>query len=116
MTANTLPDVAEQMPAPFHHDGPGSEQEAAALITPRAGTLRERALVAIHGADEDGLTDHELAERTGIYLYSIAPRRSELVKLGWVEDSGIRRLTPGNVHAVVWILSDRARTQLAAAS
>ena len=115
MTANPLPDVTDQIPAPYHHDGPGSEQEASALITPRAGTLRERALVAIHGAGEDGLTDHELARKTGVYLYSIAPRRSELVKLGWVEDSGERRLTPGGVHAVVWVLSGRARGQLAAA-
>jgi hypothetical protein len=114
MTANPLPSVTDQIPAPSHHDGTDTEKITAALMTPRAGTLRERALIALHSAGDAGLTDHELSERTGVYLYSIAPRRSELVRLGWVEDSGQRRITPQKAHAVVWVLSYRARTQLAA--
>lgn len=113
MTASNLPDPADERPAPTHHNGSDTEHEAADLMTPKAGTLRERALNAIASAGDAGLTDHELSETTNVYLYSIAPRRGELLRLGWVEDSGTRRLTPGGVHAIVWTLTVRARAQLA---
>lgn len=95
------------------HHGRETERAAALAAMPRTGTNRLRALAAIALAGRDGLTDHELAERTGIYLYSVAPRRVELMKGGWVRDSGHRRETPNGTPAVVWILTETGAARLA---
>lgn len=96
------------------HTGAGETEVAAArFVMPRTGTQRRKVLEAIAAADEDGLTDHQVAETTGIYLYSAAPRRTELVRGGWVRDSGRRRSTPHGSEAVVWILTDEGAAHLA---
>ena len=96
------------------HRGRDTEQAAALAALPRSGTNRMRALAALALAGVDGLTDHELADATSIYLYSVAPRRVELVKGGWVVDSGRRRETPNGSPAVVWVLSPAGRARLGA--
>lgn len=88
-----------------HRPGPRTEVR---MDMPRAGTLRELALLAFHRAylaGREGLTDAQLSEQTETYLYSIAPRRGELVTLGWVEDSGMTRVTERGRDAIVWRLT-----------
>lgn len=61
----------------------------------------------------DGLTDDELAEAAAI-AYGWSPfsstarsRRAELSGMGYIVDSGDRRLSPaGRKEVVVWRLSD----------
>ena len=81
-------------------------------MLPRSGTQRLRVLDAITASD-GGLTDPEIAETTGLYLYSAAPRRNELVLGGWVEDSGVRRDTGRGGDAIVWRLSVVGQERLA---
>lgn len=99
------------------HRAAGDTERAAALaVAPRTGTLRALVLGAFADcatAGESGLTDHELAHHLGKYLYSIAPRRTELVHGGWLEDSTERRITPNGAQAVVWRLSPTGRERLA---
>ena len=113
MTAN-LNDPATPTPAPHHHRHPRDTEVAAAqLITPIAGTLRCIALDAFRDAGPRGLTDQELAGATGRYLYTIAPRRVELVQQGWVQDSGARRRGVRGRSAVVWALTSEALHRVA---
>jgi hypothetical protein len=110
MTAS-LNDPTATIPAPHHRHPRDTEVLAAQLITPNAGTLRKQALDAFTQA-ADGLTDQELADVTNRYLYSIAPRRVELVRMGWIHDTGARRRSPRGIAAVVWGLTDEARRKL----
>lgn len=77
------------------HGGAGeTEREARDRIAPRAGTLRGRVLAAVV-ASADGLTALEawrlLVGDSGLGLYSIAPRLSELESDGYVHVTGSRR-------------------------
>lgn len=91
-----------------------TEAHAAALVAPRAGTQRLRVLAAIADAGDSGLTDPELAATTGLYLYSAAPRRNELLNGGWLEDSGLRRSTGRGGGAIAWRLSPAGRHHVGA--
>ncbi len=110
----SLTDPGVNMPGASPRSGrPYDTDRVAALeVMPRTGTQRRRVLAAI--ADSPGgLTDHELAEKTGLYLYSAAPRRTELLRGGWVRDSGARRTTPLGSEAVVWTLTDAGAARIA---
>lgn len=110
-----LSDPAATVPAPHHAGASDTEKAAAWAMMPRAGTLRAEALealVAAAGSPLKGYTDAELAKHTGRYLYSIAPRRTELAAGGWIEDSGRRRDTPNGHQAIVWVLTAAARARL----
>lgn len=86
-----------------HHTGPGArdtEAEAAASQTASKVTaLQRRVLDALA---ERWLTAEELAEALDVYLYTVAPRVTELCRLGLVADSGERRLTGRKRRAIVW--------------
>lgn len=95
----------------------GHDTSAAALqlVAPKAGTQRELVLIVVRGEQGNltsrpaaGLTDVELAYRTGLPANSVRPRRVELVDGGWLEDSGQRRKHNGRDH-VVWTLTEAAR-------
>jgi hypothetical protein len=107
-----LPDPGRNQPAPVHRFGHDTEVAAANLVQPRTGTLRELALAAIRKAGDYGLTHNELAVVTDKRHYSIAPRVTELVEMGWVVDSRQRRPTDTGSAAIVWVLSDRAKKAL----
>ena len=104
------PDAAT--PGQAHARARDTERAAALAVTPRTGTQRRRVLEAIAAAGADGLTDHELADTTGLYLYSAAPRRTELLRGGWVRDSGRRRATPLGGEAAVWTLTEEGAARL----
>lgn len=81
---------------------PDTSHQAARDATPRAGTHRARALAALREAGEDGLTDFQLAEITGIAQTSIGVRRNELVQAGLVVATEKRRAAPSGSAAIVW--------------
>lgn len=79
-------------PHAAHHAGADDVERAAAdRARPWTGGLRRRVFIAIAAAGAAGLTNAELAARTGIKLYSAAPRATELRRGGWIRDSGERR-------------------------
>ena len=61
-------------------------------------------LEALAGS-KDGLTDYELAGKTGKRESNTRGRRGELCKLGLVEDSGTTRSSPAGVKMTVWIVT-----------
>lgn len=81
---------------------PETSHQAAKDATPRAGTHRARALEALRAAGAEGLTDFELASRTGIAQTSIGVRRKELADAGFVVDSGKVRPAPSGSASIVW--------------
>lgn len=96
-----------------HHRKPqDTERKAAYDVLPRSGTQRRLVLAAIAAAGADGLTDGEVADQTGLYLYSAAPRRYELMQGGWVMDTGKRRDSANGGTSIVWALTTRGRNQL----
>jgi hypothetical protein len=100
------PDPAANRVGAAHWNASDTEQEAAMQIQPRSGTWRAKVLEEITRAGDDGATDWELHVRTGGLLYTIAPRRNELLNDGWIRDSGRRRVTPNGTRAIVWVLVD----------
>lgn len=93
-------------------DGAATSKEAALAIMPKTGGQRRRVLEAVASVARDprtaGLTDPEIQSMTGLGQNSERPRRVELVRGGWLEDSGQTREYGGSAH-VVWVLTDRAR-------
>ncbi len=91
---------------PAHAGGRDTEREAAARVAGRAPTLRMKVLEWIRRAPT-GMTDKDLGRLYALERgreandascrYSVAPRRCELEKAGYVFDTGERR-----EHAVVW--------------
>ncbi len=88
----------------MHASPTDTEREAAEAIAPRVGIWRWRVLQAI-AASRDGLTDWEIHKQTGGLLYTVAPRRVELLEAGLIEDSGRRRRIPTGRRAIVWVVT-----------
>lgn len=80
---------------------PDTSHAAALRARPKAGTNRDLALRVLrqHPA---GLTDFELADRTGVAQTSIGVRRKELVQMGLVRATTGRRPAPSGSLAIVW--------------
>ncbi len=68
-------------------------------ILPQPGTQQAMVLDALSLSP---LTDEELRLVIKIGQYAVTARRGELVRRGWIENSGQRRLTDAGVHAIVW--------------
>lgn len=83
--------------------------EAANRAAPRAGSQRAIALEAFR-AHPDGLTDEELGNVTKQYQNSMGKRRTELTQAGFLEDSGIRRLSSRGSMMIVWRIKKEATT------
>lgn len=82
----------------------GSEtSRAAAEAKADAGTLRGWVYRFVKGRGQDGATDHEIDQSLGRELYTLRPRRVELVKLGMLKDSGRTRTTKTGRQATVWV-------------
>lgn len=87
----------------FHRDAADTERDAAVSQYPKIGGDRRRVLEFIASCGAHGATDDEVAAGTGLYLYTAAPRRVELVNAGLVVRSGERRQTPRKRRAIVWV-------------
>lgn len=99
-------DTTKQLSPPAHHAAPcGTSSVAAKQAAPRCPSARSRLLKQFERAGSYGLTDEEGEIALDLKSQSYTPRRSELVKLGLVVDSGERRLTTSGRPAAVWILA-----------
>lgn len=97
------PRVDEARPGLRHRDASDTERAAAAKIAPRSGTQRAAVYNAIAFAGPHGMTDWEIVDATGILRSAVCARRNELVRDGFVMDSGRRRLERTGSKAIVWI-------------
>lgn len=81
---------------------PATSHQAAARAKIKAGSNRARALAALASAGDEGLTDFELADRTGVQQTSIGCRRKELERAELVEFAGVTRPSPTDSPARVY--------------
>lgn len=105
-----LSDPTADLPGRSH--GRATELAAAYAITPKSGTTRAAVLAAIASASRDGRTDQELEDQLHMHRPTPGNRRGELVRGGWVRDSGERRLTHAGNPAVVWVLTEEGQARL----
>jgi hypothetical protein len=94
----------------LHQSHSPTSHAAALSIEPNAGSLRAAVLEAIRGAT-DGLTDEEMQAMMEMNPSTQRPRRVELVRGGFVEDSGRQRPTRSGRGAVVWVVKAKAAGQ-----
>jgi predicted ArsR family transcriptional regulator len=92
---NTVP----QYPATPGHKAPGVSADAATAIAPKAMRLRGLCLALLA---EGPMTADEAAEKLGELPFSIRPRFSELLALGLIADTGLRRPSSGGSPMTVW--------------
>jgi len=81
---------------------PATSHLAAEDARALSGRHRRLAYETLRAAGDRGLTDFELAARTGIAQTSIGVRRKELVRAGYAEPTGERRPAPSGSLAMVW--------------
>lgn len=93
----------------FHGDPQVTEIAAALRALPRTGSQRRLVLDGVGAAGERGLTDEEIAVVEGVADTAHRTRRNELVKGGWVRDSGRTRKTDSGSDSIVWVLTDQGR-------
>lgn len=110
-----LPSPDTQRLGGFHDPAasgsPETERLAAIRAYPDSGTKRRQVLDYIARQGERGAIDEEIAQGIPMHHYTAAPRRTELVRDGWVVDSGRRRPTSTGALAAVWVLSPAGREQ-----
>jgi len=82
---------------------PGTSHAAAQSIRGRDATVLELTVLSCLMGSKDGLTTHEIAERTGLEYGSVTPRIRPLIRKGMVVDSGARRVPHGrSKKGIVW--------------
>lgn len=92
-----------------------TEVTAAAMQLPRSGTARAKVLSAFildwrNGGE--GLIDEDVAAKLSMNLYTAAPRRTELVNMGWLRASGRFGRTKMDSESIKWELSPAAVDKL----
>lgn len=88
-----------------------SSYDAALRVQPRSGSQRAKVLAELmewEGLGYTGRTDVQLQTGLKMSPNTERPRRVELVRGGWVKDSGERVKHAGRSH-VVWSVTDKAR-------
>jgi hypothetical protein len=101
--------IFDPAPGKAHRGAGDTERAAAEAIAPRTGTARWKVLVAL---SERPMCNEELADATGLYLYTAAPRCTELRDSGLIEDSGERRRTHSRQPSIVWRITAEGRAAL----
>jgi hypothetical protein len=89
-------------PGLVRNDHPETSRAAAYAVTPRTGTQRRRVLDAIAAKPS---TDEEIQSALHMNPNTQRPRRVELVRGGWVGDSGERRPSSTGQDSIVWGLA-----------
>lgn len=88
-------------------------QAAAKAIKLRSGTQRAAVLLELLNADLKtwhGMSDEQLQQTLQLGASSERPRRVELVRMGFVEDSGKRAPTMSGMEAVLWTITEAGRS------
>jgi hypothetical protein len=93
-------------PGLVRRDHPDTAKTAALAVLPRTGTQRRRVYDRIARAGLYGITDQGLQADLDMDGNTERPRRVELVRGGFVVDSGRRRIIDGR-PAIVWIICPR---------
>lgn len=96
---NKLP---PSLPPKLPHNDTATSKLAAQSMRSLAGAQQQRVLECLQRAGDAGLTDEEIQRALDLSGNSERPRRSKLVELGLVRNSGIMRLTSSGHAAVVW--------------
>lgn len=91
----------DETDVPFVGGSDTSEMAARMLENPRSKRDQVYALIAAQGSY--GITDETISSMTGMPLNTVRPRRVELVQMGLVKDSGLRRATRSRRAAVLWV-------------
>jgi hypothetical protein len=100
-------------PATLPHSGPDTSRRAAGRAAVRVTGRRRAVLRAYAAAGDDGLTDAEGQDATGIPGDTFRPRRGELVKAGLVAPAGVKRPTRYQNDADVHVITQAGREWLA---
>ena len=90
-------------------DHPETSHQAAERARPLAGTQRARILAYLVERGEEGATDNEIQEATGIILQSEIPARNSLVADGYARATDRRRPSPSGNPAIVWQATEAAQ-------
>jgi len=85
-----------------------TSRAAGVAMMPHVGTLRRKILGLLVAKGKLGGTDGEIQEELGLKGSTERPRRKELEKGGFVEDSGQVRQTASGRAAVVWRATAKA--------
>jgi hypothetical protein len=83
-------------------NGTPTSNAAADAIAPVMNELQGRVLAFIREAGDAGATDDEMQQALGMNPSTQRPRRGELRRFGFIEDSGRTRPTASGRAAVVW--------------
>ena len=80
----------------------GTSEEAAVLTN----SMRDRGRVYrfLKKRKKSGATDEEIEHGLCLLSNTARPRRHDLMRMGFVVDSGMRRETRSGRNAIVWIL------------
>lgn len=92
-----------------------TESVAARMQMPKSGSARAKVLsafIADRREGGDGLIDEDVAARLQMNLYTAAPRRTELVNMGWLRSSGRTGRTKMNSDSIKWELTPAAIERL----
>lgn len=88
---------------------PETSHEAAARALGRSGGARRRVLEAL---TTFALTDDEMQVLLCMPANTQRPRRVELVDMGYVQSTGLRRTTTTGAEAIVWWATPKGRRAL----
>ena len=91
---------SKEPPAQRHSD---TSVAAATAIKPKIGPLQAKILAFLRLCPE-GATDEEMQSDIPMGANTQRPRRRELELMGYVVDSGNRRLNASGKLAVVWVV------------
>jgi hypothetical protein len=100
-------------PATLPHSGTDTSRRAAERAAVRVTGRRLAVLRAYAAAGDDGLTDAEGQDATGIPGDTWRPRRGELADVGFVAAAGVKRPTRYQNDADVHRITDAGREWLA---
>lgn len=86
--------------------GSDTSEDAADSIEGVSEAMRWQVLRAIRGELGRGMNDDEIERALGMRHQTASARRRELVKEGYVVDSGKRRETSSGRTAIVWVVPE----------
>jgi hypothetical protein len=108
MTTVTQPTLFDR-PAPYHHDGPATELEAAEANKAHRTSLRTSFLRELRREKRYGATRDELDALYGTTPNVSQPRLSELREGGYAKATKYKRKTRSNRNAAVWMAVEYIR-------
>lgn len=94
----------------FRGSDPDTSRKGAIDVYPRSGSYRYKALIEIAKSGDQGLTYHQVEEKTG--LKSVWKRLSELRDGGWIYEAGERLVQTTGSMATIWKITPKAERHI----